>query len=33
MGGAALPSSEVCVVSTTDLISGIMISNFFFDKI
>jgi hypothetical protein len=33
MAGAALPSSLAFVALTTDLISGIMISNLIFDKI
>jgi hypothetical protein len=32
MGGAALPSSFPCAALITDLISGIMISNFAFSK-
>jgi hypothetical protein len=32
MGGAALPSSFACAALITDLISGIMISNFAFSK-
>jgi hypothetical protein len=32
VGGAALPSSFACAALITDLISGIMISNFAFSK-